>query len=285
MARETSAPHGRAAVAAYAPEAARVLDRLEATAGLGLQPELVELTAQTVAAVHRNAARPRCDDTNGAALRFAEQFTVDVSNLGDATRVAMLTALGNDAFSYTQTVYVFDAIGRAGLVLDQLFGASPPAPTNAEPFTDLWTGVEAFLAVVPGLQALDPITTEQIRLRLANHHNCRLCKSLRSYSALAAGATDETFAEATTGSESALALVDAFAWTPAKLDDRLRAEVQHDFDAAQQVEIVLDTARNAANKVAVALGADAPHVTSGYEVYDVAADGTITYGMEHPFVG
>jgi len=284
MARVTSAASGRAAVAACAPEVARVLDRLEATAGLSLQPELVELTAQTVAAAHRHAARPPCDDTNGAALRFAEQFTVDVSSLDDATRAAMLTALGDDAFSYTQTVYVFDVIGRARLVLDQLFGPSPAVTTSAEPFADLWTGIETFLAVVPGLQALDPVTTDLIRLRLANHHNCRLCKSLLSYSALAAVAS-YTSRDPSRAAKTALALVDAFAWTPACLERGLIDDAHRDFDAARQVEIVLDTARNAANKVAVALGADAPHVTSGYEVYDVAADGTITYGMEHPFAG
>jgi alkylhydroperoxidase family enzyme len=281
----SSESSGRAAVAEYAPKVAPVLDRLEATAGRGLDVQLVDATRKVVAAVHTHTTRPAFDDADRAALAFAEQFAVDVSSLDDATRTAMLTALGNDAFTYAQTVYVLDVLGRARLVLDQLFGTSAPAPAPAEPFADLWTGIETFLMVVPGLQALDPITTELIRLRLANHHNCRLCKSLRSYSALEAGAGEETFATVTTDTAAALALVDAFAWTPARLDHDLIDRVRVDFDDAQQVEIVLDTARNAANKVAVALGADAPHVSTGYEVYDVAADGTITYGMEHPRVG
>jgi len=274
---------GRLAVEEYAPTVAPVLDRLEQTAGIGLPTALVDDTAHTVAAVHLATPRPVFAEPHHAALRFAEQFTVDVSSLDADTRKAMLAALGNDAFAYTQTAYLLDVIGRARLVLDALFGTSAPEAPGADPFDDLWSGIETFLAVVPSLQALDPVTTDLIRLRLAAHHNCRLCKSLRSYSALEADAAyDEV--DVNDATRSALALVDAFAWTPARLGPGLVHDVRSSFTPAQQVEIVLDTARNAANKVAVALGADAPHVTSGYEVYDVAPDGSITYGMEHPGV-
>jgi hypothetical protein len=45
------------------------------------------------------------------------------------------------------------------------------------------------------------------------------------------------------------------------------------------VEVVLDVTRNALNKIAVALGADAAHVEDGIEVYDVEPDGTLVYGV------
>jgi hypothetical protein len=48
------------------------------------------------------------------------------------------------------------------------------------------------------------------------------------------------------------------------------------------VELVLDVARNAQNKIAVALGADDPNVESGVEIYDVNPDGTLTYGLAAP---
>jgi len=37
--------------------------------------------------------------------------------------------------------------------------------------------------------------------------------------------------------------------------------------------------RNALNKVAVALGADAAHVENGIEIYDVGPDGELQYGL------
>jgi len=37
--------------------------------------------------------------------------------------------------------------------------------------------------------------------------------------------------------------------------------------------------RNALNKIAVALGADAPHVDEGIEVYDIGPDGSLVYGV------
>jgi hypothetical protein len=45
------------------------------------------------------------------------------------------------------------------------------------------------------------------------------------------------------------------------------------------VELVLDVARNAANKIAVAFGADEAHVTDGVEFYDVDERGELVYGL------
>jgi AhpD family alkylhydroperoxidase len=279
-------------------DAIGVVGRLERTAWWSVPSELALRTASTVAAVHGLTPLPQPEDVDAPtwpavaeapALAFAEQFAIDVSVMSDPTRQAMLDALGANAFTYVQTVYVFDVIGRARALLTAL-DATPPAATDDEPFSDLWTGIETFLNVVPGLDALDAVTTELVRLRLARHHNCRLCKSLRSYSALAAGSTADALGAVVTGTErnldeatrAALELVDVFAWTPQRLATQLRDELRRDFTDAQLVEIVLDTARNAANKIAVALGADAPHVTDGFEVYDVATDGTVTYGLTFP---
>ena len=37
--------------------------------------------------------------------------------------------------------------------------------------------------------------------------------------------------------------------------------------------------RNALNKIAVALGADAAHVEDGIEIYDIDAAGELVYGL------
>jgi alkylhydroperoxidase family enzyme len=113
-----------------------------------------------------------------------------------------------------------------------------------------------------------------------------LCQSLLSRSALAAGADESTFeavddhahSELTEAQKAALALTDALIWTPTAIP----TEVRDHFTDAQVVELVLDVARNAQNKIAVALAADDPHVTDGVEIYDIEPDGTLTYGLTAP---
>jgi alkylhydroperoxidase family enzyme len=303
---------GRSAVERAAPRVAVILDRLQHTVWMGPGADVMVLTAQTVAAPHglppladpfpappqlRQPATTHGrsfdpDDRQLAALRFAEQFAIDVSAMDDDVRSALQEHLGDTAFDYAQSVYVLDVVGRTRALLDALFGTSPaPGPADAvDAYPSVWAGVEQLLATVPGLTTLDPVTTDLVRLRLARHHDCRLCRSLRSRSALAEGAdealfhaTQEDRPEGLDGATlAALDLVDAFAWTPGRVEPAVLHRVRHHFSPPQQVELVLDATRNAANKLAVAFGADAPHVDSGVEIFDVAHDGTVTYGLPPP---
>lgn len=285
------------------PSLGLLLDRLWATAETcpaiddDLRAAVRRVVADADGIVDPGAAPASAVDRSAPALRFAEQFAVDVAGIGDEHRAGLGTALGPDAFTGAQVVWTFDVIGRTRAVLGALAGddgtASPTGwradATPTAPFDDLWTGIQALLDAVPGLQALDPVTTDLARLRLAGHHRCRLCRSLRSYAALEAGADDERYlavdrddAPRSAAERAALDLVDAFAWTPGAIPADVLDAVRASWSEAQQVELVLDAARNAANKLAVAFGADAPHVEEGYEVYDVAADGTVTYGLAAP---
>ena len=67
-------------------------------------------------------------------------------------------------------------------------------------------------------------------------------------------------------------------WSHQRRCGRRPSRVEH-FSEAQQVELVLDITRNAINKVAVALAADAPHVEHGIEIYDVDDTGNLVYGL------
>ena len=144
--------------------------------------------------------------------------------------------------------------------------------------------------MVARLDGLDPVTTEVVRLRGARQHQCRLCQSLRSRSALVAGADDDVFAavddfatsDLTDAQKAALALTDALIWTPAHLPEVVLADVRAHLTPAQAVELVLDGMRNAGNKIAVALGADDPNVSEGIEIYDINPDGTLSYGLAAP---
>jgi alkylhydroperoxidase family enzyme len=155
---------------------------------------------------------------------------------------------------------------------------------------DIWDAIQANVRIVPGLDQLDPITSELVRLRCARAHNCRICKSLRSLTAFEAGADDATFdavdryeqSDFSDATKAALALVDAMVWTPGRVPDAVVDGVRAGFSAAQQVELVLDVARHATNKFAVSMAVDTPHVEDGYEVYLVAPDGSTTYGLDRP---
>ena len=57
------------------------------------------------------------------------------------------------------------------------------------------------------------------------------------------------------------------------------APAREHLSPAELVELVLDIMRNAANKIAVAFGADNAHVTEGVEYYDTDANGDLVYGL------
>lgn len=306
---------GRAAVAAHAPAPAAALDALEATAWRVADADLVDLTARVCASVHSTVplARPSdlgpspwasrhagewrafgdLTDAQRTALAFAEQFSVDVSAIGDGQRSQLQQALGDDAGVYAQVVYVADVVPRARFALDRLFGdgdGAPVSPVAVAAGATLWPAMEELIVVVPGLLGLDAVTTELVRLRGARQHQCRICQSLRSRSALVAGADDDTFdavdhyatSDLSDAQKAALAFTDAFIWTPGHLSDEVIAGLRAHYSPAQQIELVLDITRNATNKAAVAMAADGANVTEGYEIYDVAADGSITYGLSRP---
>ncbi len=78
----------------------------------------------------------------------------------------------------------------------------------------------------------------------------------------------------------ALRLTDAMVWSPIAWPPALAAQVRHAFDPFEATELVLDVTRNSANKIAVALGADAAQVADGQlEYYDVGPDGQLAYGL------
>ncbi len=150
---------------------------------------------------------------------------------------------------------------------------------DTDPIDALLNG---FAPAVARLRALDPVTTEVVRLRGASQHNCRLCKSLREGHALDAGGSEglyeqiefyEKSADLTDAHKAALRYVDALVWSPAKIAPDVAAGVRKHFSADQAVELTLDVMRNAINKIAVALGGDAPRVAEGTERYLLGADG------------
>lgn len=231
----------------------------------------------------RAAARPLPDDPDVAA--FAEQFVVDVSVISDDQRAAFLAATGREAFAVVQQVYVGDVWPRVRAVLDQVLGVVEwPEPPTGVGVDDLWPLLDEFMRAVARLDALDPVTTELVRLRGARQHDCRVCRSRRSVAALDAGATEDTFdaldrwedSDLPDHQKAALGLTDAMLWTPYAVPADVVAAARTHLTDAQVVEVVLDVARNAANKIAVALRADAAEVTEGVQLFTTDADGELS---------
>jgi alkylhydroperoxidase family enzyme len=314
------ASNGRAALECWAPQVSGILDTLEGAmwrtmAGSGRE-DWIDLAARVVAGQHglkalarppELGASPWSDDQAArwrmieelaedqrVALRFAEQMSFDVASLQDEERQEAFDRLGDFAGVFAQAVFVADLVPRAWHALDAIFGARDESSWSgtSSPATslDLPQAIECLIRDIPQLQALDAVTTELVRLLGARRHRCRICQSVRSRSALAAGANEATFdavdrhasSDLDDAQKAALAFTEAFVSTPGRIDaDTVRALRAH-FGPAACVELVLDVTRNATNKVAVALETDTPNVERGYEIYEVMPSGEILYGLEAP---
>jgi alkylhydroperoxidase family enzyme len=227
-------------------------------------------------------------DTEATVAAFAEQFCTDVTGIGANQRAALQNALGDRVFRVVSAIFIADFVPRvwAGLTALDLgkprdtelrwdHDTDPSGPLLAE-----------FVPAVARLRALDPVTTEVVRLRGATQHNCRLCQSLRDSTALQAGGSEDLYADIerfekssqlTEAQKAALRYVDALIWTPSDIARDIAVGVRTHYSEEQALELTLDVMRNACNKIAVALEADAPRVESGTEEYHVDADGQTVF--------
>jgi alkylhydroperoxidase family enzyme len=257
-------PGGSAALQQHAPAAAAAFLHLQSVRPAGLFDEVL---------------------ASAGVGAFADQFRVDVTGIDEQLRAGFADATGERQFDVAQMVWVGDAEVRLSAALDALFGQSTwPVVPRRVPIADVWALVESFMAAVAHLHALDPTTTELIRLRGARQHQCRICKSRRSAAAIEQGADESIFAaidhypdsDLSPLAKAALALVDAMIWTPTAIPEDVVTAVRTHLSDEEAIEVVLDVVRNSANKIAVALGADAPEVTEGVQLFVTDADGVLT---------
>lgn len=228
-------------------------------------------------------------DTDRVVAAFTEQFAVDVTGIGANQRSRFLESLGDKAFRVVVAIFIADFIPRVWAGSEALGLRRPGNGTvtewdhDSDPIEALLNG---FVPAVARLRDLDPVTTEIVRLRGAAQHNCRLCKSLREGAALDAGGSEELYTQIeryesadglSDAHKAALRYVDALIWTPSRIDADVAKAVRRHFSEKQSWELTLDVMRNAANKIAVSLAADAPRVADGTERYLIDADGQTVY--------
>jgi alkylhydroperoxidase family enzyme len=230
--------------------------------------------------------------TDRVVAEFAEQFSIDVSTINGEQRSKLWKAVGDSTFSAVVQMYIADFVPRvrAGLealgVGDEYLGwvTGPVVWDHSTDPSDLV--FNTFLPTVARLRELDALTAEVVRLRGATQHNCRLCKSLRETTALNAGGTEtlygdierfEASTQLTERQKAALRYADALIWSPSRIEADVADAVRAHFSDAEAVELTLDVMRNASNKVAVALGGDAPRVEQGTEQYLLDVDGQTVF--------
>ncbi len=231
-------------------------------------------------------------DAEAVVAGFAEQFSVDVSMIGDEQRKRLWSALGNNTFGVVVQMYIADFVPRVRAGLENLgVGQQYLGWTDAriawdhatDPSDAVFNGI---LPTVARLRDLDALTSEVVRLRGATQHNCRLCKSLRETTALDAGGSETLYGDIehfeasgllTDRQKAALRYADALIWSPSHIDRGVAAGVRAHFSDAEAVELTFDVMRNASNKIAVALAGDAPRVENGTEQYLLDVDGQTVF--------
>jgi alkylhydroperoxidase family enzyme len=250
------------------------LTRLTCGRALSLRPLPMELDW------HEGAS-----ESEAVVAAFTEQFAVDVSEIGANQRKQLLTVLGDNVFRTVVMIFVADYVPRVWAGLDAL-GLGKAGYTTDVAWDHESDPVDALLnGLVPAvarMRALDPVTTEVVRLRGAAQHNCRLCKSRRETHALDAGGSEDLYRQIeqfessdalTDAQKAALRYVDALIWTPSQIGGDVAAGVNKHFSEDEAMELTFDVMRNACNKIMVSLGADAPLVEEGVELFSVEADG------------
>ena len=229
-------------------------------------------------------------DREAVVAAFAEQFAVDVTGVGENQRAQLVSALGKKAFGAVVAIFIADFVPRVWAGFGALGMGKPgnDGPIEWDHDTDpIGALLNDFVPAVARLCKLDPVTTEVVRLRGAAQHNCRLCKSLREGNALDAGGSESLYADIeryetsvrlSDRHKAALRYADALIWKPSLIDSDLAAGVRDHFTEEEAFELTLDVMRNATNKIAVSLAADAPRVSEGTERYLIDADGQTVFG-------
>jgi len=161
-----------AAVRLHAPEALLELDAAYEAERTTLDPELADaLRARVEQPVEEGEA-----SASRAVLAFADQFVLYVAGVTEEQRVAAEAAVGQDGLrDVARTLYVLDLTSRlqrtlARLDLDAPRAAEEPPPPDEK---GLGQALADYHAAAMCLHALDPVTTELVRLHCARYHDCK----------------------------------------------------------------------------------------------------------------
>jgi AhpD family alkylhydroperoxidase len=261
------------------PDAARVRCLLAAAeGGAGVEAKLSALPYYPGSPLFSAAERE--------VVAFAEQFVIDVGGTTEDMRAELAGRFGADgARSLVTAIYVVEFTQRLQLIATRLLDDAPAPPGPAVALDAAPTGLlNAYQAAVVRGSALDPVTTELVRLRCARTHHCRICQTLRLAGARAAG-VDETMtakvdlyerSDLPERAKVALRVTDAFITRPDLLTEAGAGagQAQALFGPAELASLCLDITKWSTQKIKVALGTD------GADRLVTDADGVALFGFD-----
>ncbi|WP_007510091.1 MULTISPECIES: carboxymuconolactone decarboxylase family protein [Pseudofrankia] len=297
---------GLESIRAVAPAAASWLRAGWDAALARVEPRLLDLVRGRVAAGHGlapaagaapagavPAGEAAADPLGQAVIEFTDGFVRHVATRRpDLVGVLRERLRGRGTRELVDAMYVFDqaarlVVGHGRLFDPGEFGDVPPDVAPRE-HKSLAAANLLFHDAALGLSALDPVTTELVRLRAASYHDCRTCLSLRFvvdglvvvdeelFARLGGYADDPAFSPAR---RAALRYADAHMTGPRQITPELRAELRTHFSTAQLVELSLDVSAWNYQKTLVALDMDAPASGDGLTGMVINADGTLQLSL------
>ncbi|MBL7497632.1 carboxymuconolactone decarboxylase family protein [Frankia sp. CNm7] len=284
-------------IRAVAPAAATWLRAGWEGALATVEPRLLDLVQRRMAVGHGlaletdggPAGREGADPLDEAVAAFTDGFVRHVATRRPELVAVLRERLGRRGTrGLVDALYVFDqnarlVIGHGRLFDPGEFGDAAPAAAPAEPKS---LAAANFLLHDAALElgALDPVTTELVRLRAGSYHDCRTCLSMRLvvdgrvvvddalFARLEHYGADPAFSPAR---RAALRYADAHMTGPHQITEDLRTELRTHFSTAQLVELSLDVAAWNYQKTLVALDLDAPASKDGLTGMIINPDGTV----------
>ena len=276
------------------PQACGLLVALNERVWQVSDPTLLELVRLRAAQLIGNPAalRVRCPDADGASesktlalpaypssplfspaerdtLAFTEQFLIDVGGTTAAARAELIAHFGTEgARGLVSAIFVVEFTQRLQLIAARLLDDDPgePRPVGSLAAGDTTPAglLAAYQEAVVRGSALDPVTTELVRLRCARTHRCRICQTLRLADARAAGVDEAITAQIDFYERSdlpdrakvALRVTDAFITRPDLLSDTVVEQARTLFEPAELASLCLDITKWSTQKIHVALGTD-----------------------------
>jgi AhpD family alkylhydroperoxidase len=221
-------------------------------------------------------------------VAFTEQFVIDVGGTTEDMRAELARRFGADgARALVTAIYVVEFTQRLQLIAASLLddaGAPPDSAAAVAVAVDASPAglLNAYQAAVVRGSALDPVTTELVRLRCARTHHCRICQTLRLADARAAG-VDETMtakvdfyerSDLPDRAKVALRVTDAFITRPDLLSEAVAGQARASFGPAELASLGLDITKWSTQKIKVALDTD------GADRLVTDADGVALFGFD-----
>ncbi len=280
------------AIGAVSPDIRATFERAHEVAADTIGPELFALVRGRVDFLLGGTdtdVAPH-DRLGADALRLTDQFVAYVPGVGEEILTPLRESMGRRGLrALTDTLYVVDQAARLRVTHSRLFTPgelTPGSPGHANPELSLGRLNLAFHHAIMLLTAMDPVTTEVVRLRAASYHHCRLCASGRvvvdgrPLVDVELAARIDTYVERPLAPEhqAALRYADVHMIDPRRLDAELRDELRALFTPEQLVELTLDVSAYNYQKILVALSLDIPASTEGIVAFTFTPEGDLEVG-------